>query len=101
MNARQKAKHYKKLYERMAYNQPTNLQVHNFKTSIIKACKWVPYERAEILQDSEYMEVIKNELAHDLAKELKKTMDIAVDDYPPMCVYKVYGTVRVVTGVYY
>lgn len=100
MNARQKAKHYKKLYESMQ-KQPINLQVHNFKTNIIQACTCVPYEMVRYQQESEYMEVIKNKLAREIAEELKETMDIVVDDYPPQCVYKVYGTVRVVTGVYY
>ena len=100
MNARQKAKKYKKLYERMKL-QPVNYQMLNFNTSIIKAYTCVPYEMAEALQDSEYTEAIKSRLAYNLAKELKDKMDIQIDDYPPQCVYKVYGTVRVVTGVYY
>ena len=100
MNARQKAKRYKKLYENLQ-KQPIQVQVHNFKTSIIKASKLVPYTMALNLQKSEYREFIENELACELAKELKETMDIVVEDYPPQCVYKVHGTVRVVTGVYY
>lgn len=100
MNARQKAKRYKKLYESMK-QQPLNIQVHNFKTSTIKACTCVPYEMVKYQPESEYMEVIKNKLAHEIAKEIREKMDISVDDYPPQCIYKVYGTVRVVTGVYY
>ena len=100
MNARQKAKYYKKLYER-TQKQPINLQVHNFKTSYIQACKLLPYEMALKLQESECREVIENELVRELSKEIKKIMDVEVQDYPEQCVYKVYGTVRVVTGVYY
>ena len=100
MNARQKAKHYKKLYERMQM-QPVNFQVHNFKTSYVQACKLVPYEKAFYLQDSDYIETIKNCLADELAKELKNIMDVEIQDYPAQCSYKVYGSVRVVTGLYY
>lgn len=101
MNARQKAKHFKKLYERMAYNQPTNLQVHNFNTSTILACTSVPYAMVDALKDSEYTEAIKSQLAHELAKELKDKMNITVVDQPRQCIYRVYGTVRVITGIYY
>lgn len=100
MNARQKAKKYKKLYESMQ-KQPLNVHVHNFQTSTIKACILLPYEMQKYQAESECMELIKNKLAHELAKELKEKMDIVVEDYPPQCVYKVYGTVRVVTGVSY
>ena len=102
MNARQKAKHYKKLYERMQ-KQPVNFQVHNFKTSIIKSAVCLPYEMAKTLETSELGEVdfIKSKLASDLAERIKEAMDITVVDYPPQCVYTVYGTVRVVTGIYY
>ena len=100
MNARQKAKKYKKLYESMQ-KQPINLQVHNFKTSYIQACKLVPYEMALHLQESECREIIENELVHQLSKEIKNIMDVEVQDYPEQCVYKVFGTVRVVTDVYY
>ena len=102
MNARQKAKQYKKLYERMQ-KQPINLQVHNFKTSIIKSAVVVPYEKALTLETSELEEVelIKTKLASELAEGIKETMDITVVDCPPECIYKVYGTIRVVTGVYY
>ena len=101
MNARQKAKHYKKLYERMQ-KQPINLQVHNFKTSLIQTVVFVPYEMTLTLETNELEEIefIKTKLARELAEELKKTMDITVVDCQPECVYKVYGTVRVVTGVY-
>lgn len=100
MNARQKAKKYKKLYESMQ-RQPINVHVHSFQTSTIKACVSLPYEMQKYQAESEYMELIKNQLAHELAKELREKMDITVDDYPPQCAYKVYGTVRVVTGVSY
>ena len=98
MNARQKAKHYKKLYERMQ-KQPINLQVHNVNTNIIQACTLVPYEMMKVIQESEDMELIKNKLAREIANGLKETMDIKIVDYPPQCIYKVYGTVRVVTGI--
>lgn len=102
MNLRQKAKYYKKLYKiKQIKEQPLNIQVHNFKTSYIQACKLIPYEMAFYLQDSEYRETIENDLARDLAKELKNIMDVEVQDYPAQCLYKVFGTVRVVTGVYY
>ena len=102
MNARQKAKHYKKLYERMQ-KQPVKFQVHNFKTSIIKSAVCVPYGLAKTLETSDLGEVdfIKTKLASDLAKGLKETMDIKVVDYPQQCAYTVYGIVRVVTGIYY
>lgn len=101
MNARQKAKHYKKMYERtQAQKQLENLEVHNFKTNIIKAVTFIPYERVKITQESEYIEVIKNELAHNLTKEIKELMDIEVVNYPEQSIYKVYGLIRVVTGIY-
>lgn len=104
MNARQKAKHYKKLYERLQQQQ-VKFQVQNLKTHIIKAKIKVPYKMAYELtdnqQESEYMEVIKNKLSHEIAMELKERMNIDIIDYPPECVYKVYGSVRVVTGIYY
>lgn len=100
MNARQKAKHYKKLYESTKL-KPINFQVHNFKTSYIQACKLIPYEMSSCLLDSEYKETIEKNLAIELAKELKNLMDVEIQDYPAECLYKVCGTVRVVTGVYY
>lgn len=100
MNARQKAKRYKKLYESLIKQQSVNFQIHNFSTSIIKASTIVSYEKAEILQEKESIEVIKGELAQELAKELKEKMDISVDYYPESHIYKVYGTVRIVTGIY-
>lgn len=98
MNARQKAKHYKKLYESTKL-KPINFQVHNFKTSYVQACKLVRHEC--YLQDSEYKDAIEKELSQELAKGLKNLMDIKVEYYPEDCLYKVYGTVRVFTGVYY
>lgn len=102
MNARQKAKHYKKLYER-SLQQPVTFQAHNFKTSIIKSAVFVPYEMAKTLETNNLgdVEIIKTKLSRELAEGLKETMDITVIDYPPECVYKVCGSVRVVTGIYY
>lgn len=101
MNARQKAKHYKKLYERQLAMQPTDLQVHNFKTDFIKVCTMIPYEKAKYYPLHDYSETIKTNLAYELTKELINKMDIEVFDYPEQCAYKLYGSVRIVTGVYY
>lgn len=104
MNARQKAKRYKKLYESLKNQQTINYQVHNFKTHIIKAKTVVPYKTAYELTDNhqecEYMELIKNKLSHEIATELKERMNIDIIDYPPECVYVVYGTVRVIDSIY-
>ena len=61
MNSRQKAKRYKKLYENLMYNQTIPFQVHNYKTSTIKACTCVPYARKDMLHDDEYINAIKSQ----------------------------------------
>lgn len=105
MNARQKAKRYKKLYENETrkFQQPLPLQVHNFNTQIIKAQTYVPYEMAyemETNQKSEYMKIIKDKLARDIAKEIKDIMEINVFDCPTNNFYVIYGKVRIVTRIY-
>lgn len=101
MNARQKAKHYKKLYERTLATTPVPYRVHNFKTDFIKAYTVLPYEVVKYQNIIDYEEIIKERLARNLAEEVKKIMDIETIDYPEQCCYKVYGSIRVVTGVYY
>ena len=101
MNNRQKAKHYKQLYERTLATQPLDLHVQNFKTEYIKTCTMIPAEAVKYHQISDYEETIKNELAHGLAEEIKKKMDVEAVYYPEQSAYKVYGLVRIVTGVYY
>ena len=101
MNARQKAKRYKKLYEQTLAKTPVHYQVQNFKTEFIKACTLLPYEVVKYQNISDYEEIIKERLARDLSEELKKIMDIETIYYPEQSCYKVYGIIRVVTGVYY
>ena len=99
MNARQKAKHYKKLYEQTLATTPIHYQVHNVQTDVIKTSTLIPYVMVKNQQLSDYDEIFKQMLGRGLSEEIKKRMEIEVVDYPGMQCYKVYGIIRVVTGI--
>lgn len=99
MNARQKAKYYKKLYEQTLAKTPVQFQVQRLKTDVIKTCTMVPYVMVKNQELSNYEEIFKEMVGLGLSDVIKNKMEIEVVDYPGMHCYKVYGCIRVVTSV--
>lgn len=97
MNARQKAKKYKQMYEELL-NQPIEFKVehHNHKIDTLRFEQFYP--KALIAQEnSSYLrEVIVRGIAQGLASSLDKYIDYNTEFCPHLNKYRVYGEIKVV-----
>lgn len=95
MNARQKAKKYKRMYEALL-NQPVRFKVEQHKIDTLRFERF--YSEALIMQgDSGYLrEVIVKDIAQGLASSLDKYIDYNMEFCPHINKYRFYGELKVV-----
>ena len=95
MNARQKAKKYKRMYEALL-NQSVPFKVEQHKIDTLRVERFYP--KALIIQEnSNYLrEVIVKDIAQDLASNLDKYMDYKTEFCPRINKYRFHGEIKVV-----
>lgn len=93
MNARQKAKKYKKLYYRL-YNSNINFTVTPVRYHTVRVNRSVPKEVAlPCIEDNNY---IKECISRDMAKEIMPYVRVNMEYEPRSCCYIFAGTLRII-----
>lgn len=94
MNARQKAKKYKRMYEQLL-NQPVKFKVEQHKIDTLKFERFYPKELVIPLMNSRYLqEMIMKDIVQDL--RLDKYIDYYTEFCSYMNKYRVYGEIKVI-----
>ena len=95
MNARQKAKKYKRMYEELLH-QPVRFNVEQHKIDTLRFERFYP---AELImhEDNSYLhEVVVKDIAQNLASSLDKYIDYYTEFCPRINKYRFYGEIKVV-----
>lgn len=97
MNARQKAKKYKRLYKELL-NRPVEfkLEQHIHKIDTLRFERFYPEALIANGNSSYLREVMIRDIAHGLASSLDKYIDYKTEFCPHMNKYRVYGEIKVV-----
>lgn len=94
MNARQKAKKYKRINEALL-NRPVKLKVEQYKIDTLGFERFF-YSEDPILQNGDYLqEVITNDIAQGIANNLYKYIDCNIEFCPHINMYRFYGKIKV------
>ena len=95
MNARQKAKKYKRMYE-VLLNQPVRFKKEQHKIDTLKFERFYP-EALIVRENSSYVrEVIVKDIAQGLASSLDKYIFYHTEFCPHINKYRFYGEIKVV-----
>lgn len=101
MNARQKAKRYKRMYKELL-NKPfvPKITMEQHKVNTLRIKRYYP-EELIILEDKDYVRgVIATDIAHDIAKNLDKYIDYEMGFEPHINRYYLYGEIKIVDRSY-
>ena len=95
MNARQKAKKYKRMYEKLL-NSPVQFKVEQHKIDTLRVER--SYPGHVIMQDNsnDLQELIVSDIAHDLASNLVKYVNYRIEHLPEQNRYRFIGEIKVV-----
>ena len=95
MNARQKAKKYKRMYEALL-KSPIRFEVEQHKIDTLRFERFYP-EALITQENSSYLrEVIVKDIAQGLASNLDKYIDYNTEFCPRINKYRFYGEIKVV-----
>lgn len=97
MNARQKAKKYKRMYEKLLKQpQPIEVKVGYKKIDTLRFERYYP--EPLITQDNIYFlrNYIVKDIAHSLAENLDKYIDYYTEFCPHTNEYRIYGEIKVI-----
>lgn len=95
MNARQKAKKYKRMYEALL-KSPVRFKVEQHKIDTLRFERFYP-EALIIPENSSYLrEVIVKDIAEGIASSLGKYIDYNTEFCPHINQYRFYGEIKVV-----
>lgn len=95
MNARQKAKKYKHMYETLL-NQPVKFKLEEHKIDTLRFERFYP-EALIVRENSGYLrEVIIKDIAEGIASSLDKYIDYNMEFCPHINKYRFYGEIKVV-----
>ena len=95
MNARQKAKKYKRMYEKLL-NQPVKFKVEQHKIDTLRFERFYPEALIANGNSSYLREVMVRDIAHGLASSLDKYIDYNTEFCPHINKYRVCGEIKVV-----
>lgn len=96
MNLRQKAKHYKQMYEKSLAKTPVHVNVSNHKIDKLRAEKFIDYHLMNANKSYFQGEEFKQELAYDLSKCLLPYMECKCEFIPRAHAYKFTGDLSIV-----
>lgn len=99
MNARQKAKKYKRMYETLL-RQPIQFKVEQHKIDRLKFERYYP-KGFITLEDKDYLrEVMVRDVTQSLAESLAQYIDYDVEFCPHRNMYRIVGEIKVVDKNY-
>ena len=99
MNARKKAKKYKRMYEELVKQpQPIRYKIERSKIDTLRFERLYPGPEAIIfMENSNYLrEVIAKDIALSLASSLDKYIDYHTEFCPHINQYRIWGEIKVV-----
>lgn len=95
MNARQKAKYYKRKYE-LLLKSPVQFNVEHHKIDTLRFERFYP-EALIVHGNSDYLrEIVAKDIAQGLASSLDKYVDYRTEFCPHINKYRVLGEIKVV-----
>ena len=95
MNARQKAKKYKRMYEALL-NQPVKIKVEQHKIDTLRFERFYPAAVIAQADNIHWREAIVRDLAQDLVSSLNKYVDYHTEFCSHINKYRFYGEIKVV-----
>lgn len=95
MNARQKAKRYKRLYEELV-NRPVEFKVEQHKIDRLRFARRYPKYLVIDENNNYFKEVVLKDIAYSLAESLDKYMDYHTEFCPHTNEYCFVGEIKVV-----
>lgn len=95
MNARQKAKYYKRKYEYIKSMMKSPVQIYRPAVNIntLKACEIVP---RGMEQNEEFLDHVKNHMAEKMAEQMKDFVEYRVTEDPIFFGHKIEAILSVV-----
>lgn len=96
MNARQKAKKYKRMYEALL-KKPIEFKVEHHKIDTVRFERFYPYFESSILEDEDYLRnVIANDIADCLMDDKDKYIEFHIEFCPHINRYRLCMEIKVV-----
>lgn len=95
MNARQKAKRYKHLYEELV-NRPVEFKVEEHKIDTLRFERHYPRALVMSNYNSYFQHCICKDIAYSLAESLDKYIDYSMEFCPHTNEYRFVGEIKVV-----
>lgn len=95
MNARQKAKKYKRMYEQLL-KPPVKVEVEQYKIDTVRFERFYPEAFVAMTNGNHLREVIVNHIAHCLAEGLDEYIDYRAEFCHHLNKYRLYGEIKVV-----
>lgn len=99
MNARQKAKKYKRMYEAL-FKQPVRFKVKQHKIDTLRFERFYPEALVVHGNNSYLRDVIVKDIAQELSSSLDKYIDYRTEFCPHINQYRFYGEIKVVDKGY-
>lgn len=97
MNARQKAKHYKRMYEEFLH-KPLKLNVINHKVDTLRFSRLYPQSIITSSDEDITTKILTRDLVNALVYQMDKYVTIKTEFLPNMHQYKFSAEVKVVRG---
>lgn len=95
MNARQKAKKYKRMYEKLL-NQPVKFNMEQSNIRTLKFERFYPKALVVDEYSSYFRKVIAKDIAYDIASKLEKYIDYNIEFCPHVNSYRFSGKIKIV-----
>ena len=95
MNARQKAKKYKRMYEELL-KQPVEFKVEQYKIDTVRFERHYPTALVMRNNNEYFRHCIIKDIAHSLAERLDKYVDCYTEFCPHTNEYRICGEIKIV-----
>jgi len=96
MNARQKAKYYKRKYEELAKMPLPKVTVTNYKIDTLRFQRLYPEALIVKGEENKLTDIITKDLANELASQMGKYVTVTANFEPHINHYRIVGEIRVV-----
>ena len=96
MNARQKAKYYKRKYEELAKMPLPKFTVTNYKVDTLRLQRLYPEALIEKGKENTLTDIIIKDLANELASQIGRYVTVTANFEPHINYYRIVGEIRVV-----
>jgi len=95
MNARQKAKKYKRMYENLL-KKPVEIKVEQHKIDTVRCERYYHEVFITRMDKGQLRSIITSDIAYCLANDIGKYIDYHIEFCPHINKYRLYGEIKVV-----